>query len=58
MLTTAEVNLRTPTESAESFEMIEANESLRMDAAHHPVVVNYWGDKPDNELIANLHFRR
>ena len=53
ILATAEIDPRTSTESAEPFETAEAAELLRMDAAHNPVLADYWGDDADDDLIAN-----
>ena len=53
ILATAEVNPLTPADRTEPFEMDEAAELLRMDAAHNPVLADYWGDDSDDDLIAN-----
>ena len=53
ILATAEANPLTPTDGVEPFGMDEAAELLRMDAAHNPVLADYWGDHSDDDLIAS-----
>ncbi len=49
----AEASAGVSEESAEPFETDEAAELLRMDAAHNPVLADYWRDDSDDDLIAN-----
>ena len=35
------------------FDLEEMSDLLRMDAAHNPVLADYWGDDSDDDLVAN-----
>ena len=40
-------------EDSELFDLGETSDLLRMDAAHSPVLAEYWGNDSDDDLIAN-----
>ena len=40
-------------EDSELFDLEETSDLLRMDAAHSPVLAEYWGNDSDDDLIAN-----
>ena len=53
MVAPAEASAGVSEECAELFKMDETDELLRMDAAHNPVLADYWGDDSDDDLIGN-----